>query len=73
MKKRGERQKKPKVTKNNEKCGRKKMSTVIGVYTVAPNKRSPETFLSKETGKEELLVLEIKYSRRRYRVRKWRL
>lgn len=49
MKKIGERKKKPKGLKNNEKLGKKKMSTVIGVYTVAPNKRSPEEILSKES------------------------
>lgn len=53
MRKIGERQKKSEGVKNNEKIGRKKMSTVIGVYTVASNKRNPETFLSKGSREEE--------------------
>ena len=49
----GERQKKPDGKKNKEKLGKKKMSTVIGVYTVAPNKRSPKALLSEESQEEE--------------------
>lgn len=53
MRKIGEQQKKSKDVKNDEKLGKKKMSTVIGVYTVAPNKRNPETFLSKGSREEK--------------------
>ncbi|MCP4652761.1 MAG: ISKra4 family transposase [Candidatus Omnitrophica bacterium] len=44
----------PKKERNVKPAGnpmQKKMSTVIGVYTVAPHKRAPDTFLSKEVEK----------------------
>jgi len=50
MRKRGERIKK-KVNEKNEKPGKKKMSTVIGVYTIAAHERTVEDFLSR--GKKE--------------------
>ena len=53
MRKIGERPKKPDGKKSKEKLGKKKMSTVIGVYTVAPNKRSPKALLSKGPQEEE--------------------
>ena len=36
---------------NDGKLGKKKMSTVIGVYTIDPHERTAESFLSKEKGK----------------------
>lgn len=50
MRKKGERAKKQ-VQEKNEKPGKKKMSTVIGVYTIAPHERKVEHFLTR--GKEE--------------------
>jgi len=48
----GERQEKKKPSlKKQEKCGKKKMSTVIGAYMIEPHKRTAESFLSKEKGK----------------------
>lgn len=46
MRKNGERERK-KNTKNNQKIGKKKMSTVIGVYTIDPEERTPEQFLTR--------------------------
>lgn len=52
MRKKGERIKKEKERKKkNEKLGKKKISTVIGVYTIAPHERTVEHFLTR--GKEE--------------------
>src|SRR3990172_9138108 len=36
---------------NDGKLGKKKMSTVIGVYTIDPHERTAESFLNKEKGK----------------------
>ena len=52
IRKLGERQGKKNLSvKKNERLGKKKMSTVIGAYTIAPHKRTAESFLSKEKGK----------------------
>lgn len=48
----GEREKK-KIEKGNEKPGRKKMSTVIGAYTIDPHERTAENFLNKETREDK--------------------
>lgn len=50
MRKQGERAKK-KVNEKKEKLGKKKMSTVIGVYTISSHERTAEDFL--RGGKEE--------------------
>lgn len=50
MRKIGEREKKTIDEKANEKPCKKKMSTVIGVYTIDPHKRTAEDFLTR--GKE---------------------
>jgi hypothetical protein len=50
MRKKGERVKK-KMEKKDEKPGKKKMSTVIGVYTIASHERTVEDFLTR--GKKE--------------------
>jgi hypothetical protein len=46
MRKQGERLKK-KVDETDKKLGKKKMSTVIGVYTIAPHARTAEDFLTR--------------------------
>lgn len=51
MRKVGEKEKKHTEAKNDGKLGKKKMSTVIGAYTIAPHERTIESFLSKEKGK----------------------
>ena len=50
IRKKGERIKKE-VTEKRERPGKKKMSTVTGVYTIAPHERTGEDFLTR--GKEE--------------------
>jgi hypothetical protein len=50
MRKQGERIEK-KIDRKNERPGKKKMSTVIGVYTIARHERTVEDFLSR--GKKE--------------------
>ena len=50
MRKTGERVKKE-LDKKIERLGKKKMSTVIGVYTIAPHERTAEEFLTR--GKED--------------------
>ncbi len=51
MRKIGEKaQKRTDKQKDKGKLGKKKMSTVIGVYTIAPHERTAESFLSKEKG-----------------------
>lgn len=50
MRKQGERVKK-KVDESDKKLGKKKMSTVIGVYTIASHERTAEDFLTR--GKQE--------------------
>jgi len=52
MRKIGEKQRLAEA-KNTRKPGRKKMSTVVGVYTIAPNKRNPEMILDKVAGKQD--------------------
>jgi hypothetical protein len=49
MRKKWERAKRDKKAKN-DKPGKKKMSTVIGVYTIAAHERTVEHFLTKEEG-----------------------
>lgn len=51
MRKIGEREKKHTDEQNNGKSGKKKMSTVIGVYTIDPYNRTADSFLTR--GKEE--------------------
>lgn len=48
MRKKGERIQRK--VQNQEKPGKKKMSTVIGVYTIAPHARAAEDFLSSKKG-----------------------
>ena len=51
MKKLGEQEKKRKTKHKDEmKPGKKKMSTVIGAYTIAPHERTAEDFLAKKKG-----------------------
>lgn len=40
--------------KKKERLGKKKMSTVIGVYTIAPHKRTAEELLEKKDRKKEM-------------------
>ena len=51
MRKLGEKEQKHANEQNDGKLGKKKMSTVIGVYTIDPHERTAESFLSKEKGK----------------------
>jgi hypothetical protein len=50
MRKIGEKAQKRTEEQNGKKLGKKKMSTVIGVYTIDPHERTAESFLSKEKG-----------------------
>ena len=50
MRKIGEKKQKPTDEQNDGKLGKKKMSTVIGVYTIDPYERTATSFLSREKG-----------------------
>lgn len=53
MRKIGEKDKKNIDKEIREKPGKKKMSTVIGIYTIEPHKRTAESFLSRGEDKEK--------------------
>lgn len=53
MRKIKEREIKKTIKRMGEKIGKKKMSTVIGVYTIDPQERTPAEFLTREKKREE--------------------